>query len=642
MLTALCGFFLALTLLSMMPGWTFGTHEQWAIPAALCGAWFALKSAWSSIREKSLDVNLLMVLAAIGAIIVNRIEDAAVLLFLFSLSSTMEAMAMSKTQSAIEALVRLRPDEAIRLTDNGDERVAVTELKVGDSVRVLPFEPVPTDGTLTTERATINEAAMTGESVPVERVTGGKLMAGTQNLDSMLVMKVTHAVGDSTLDKIVALVQEAQDNKASGERISKWFGERYTIFVVAAFCLSLGIRLALHAPFADAFYSSLILLVALSPCALVISSPAASLSALAYAARHGILVRGGEYLEEAGRITRVALDKTGTLTAGLPKVVEVCVHRREPSPVVASATGEDCDDGHAIVCWHQHEDLNAAARQAIKLAASAEAFSTHPIAEAIVAYASEMQVPVPEATSHQAFAGLGVEAEVEGAKVRVGQLKFFGAENLPAGFEEHVEEMRSRGITAVLLKSGDEWAAIGLRDEPRPEAAGFVKALRDAGVQHVAMLTGDNEGTANAVAEEVGITEIYAALMPEDKQKLIQNWLDNGDRVMMVGDGVNDAPALTLANLGIAMGGLGSEVALRAADVVLVQDRISLLPQLIKLGRMTNSIIRVNLLFAAGVILALTISSFVIKLPLPVAVIGHEGSTVLVILNGLRLLRGPG
>lgn len=644
-LTALCGIFLLVSFLALIPGVNLGKSDHWAIAAALAGAYFAAKSAWASLSEKSLDVNLLMVVAAIGAVVVGHIDDAAVLLFLFSLSSTMESLAMARTQSAIEALVKLRPEKAIKITPEGDVSVPVEELQIGDHVRVLSYEPIPTDGALVTERASLNESSMTGESRSIEKVTGDQLLGGTQNLDSMLVLSVTKTVEDSTLSKIVNLVQEAQDNKASGERISKWFGERYTIFVVVAFLLSLGLRMAFKTPFNDAFYSSLILLVALSPCALVISSPAAALSALAYAARNGILVRGGQYIEEAGRVTSVALDKTGTLTAGTPMVVEICVSRAGKLATVGAAAecdscGPNCD---CIICWHDHENLNEDARETLRLAASAEAFSTHPIAEAIVAFANKSGLAIPESSSLQVHAGLGVEAVVEGRTIRIGQVKFFESQKseVPESFVEHVDEMRTRGLTAVLLHTGENWAAIGLSDRVRNESKSLISNLRKLGVSRIAMLTGDNVATANAIASEVGITDVHAALMPDDKLKLIENWVDSGERVLMVGDGVNDAPALSKAHLGIAMGGLGSEVALRAADVVLVSDRISRIPQLIGLGKLTNRVIRANLIFAAGVICCLTIASFVTKLPLPVAVIGHEGSTVLVILNGLRLLRGP-
>ena len=633
-LTTLCGLFLGIMFLSMIPGWSIGPPGQWAIPSVVCGAYYAIGAAWRSLRQKSLDVNTLMLIAAVGSVAVGRIEDAAVLLFLFSLGSALESMTMGKTQSAIEALVRLRPDQAILVASGGDREVKVEDLKVGDQVRVLPFEPIPTDGQLVTTSAGIDESALTGESEAVAKSAGDDLMAGTQNLDSMLVMEVTRPVGDSSLDKIVALVKEAQENQASGERISAWLGQTYTVFVIIAFLVSFGIRAGLGHPIQEAFYASLVLLVALSPCALVISSPAAALSALAFAAQRGALIRGGQVLEKAGHVTLVAMDKTGTLTQGRPQVGEVCVG----SPGMVSAGGPSCA---GILCWHPSEELKGDSRQALRLAAAAEAHSTHPIAEAIVGQARTLGLDIPEATSHQAHAGLGVETQIEGKTVRIGQLKFFESDEMPLDFEDHVNEIRDRGMTAALMNADGQWAAIGLRDAVRPGSRQLISDLRAIGLNKLTMLTGDNEGTAQAVAQQVGITDVRSGLMPQDKLRFAEEWKAEGEHVLMVGDGVNDAPALTAADIGIAMGSLGSEAALRAADIVLVQDRIQFIPTIIKLGRMTNAIIRANLIFAAGIVIALALASFVIELPLPIAVVGHEGSTVLVILNGLRLLRGP-
>lgn len=648
MLTALCGLFLVASLVVLIPGLEPYRHPALPILSVIFGSYFALGAAWRAVQDRRLDVNILMVLAAAGAIVVGHVEDAAALLFLFSLSSTLEHMAMAKTQSAIASLIKLRPDTAIRVGVEGDETVPTEDLRVGDTVRVLPFQQIPADGTMLQGNASIDESAMTGESTAIEKQEGDRLLAGTQNLDSMLTMRVTTEVGQSTLEKIVAIVQDAQENKASGERISQWFGQTYTIFVLASFLVSLGVRWAIGGG-ADwmnqALYPSLILLVALSPCAVVISTPASTLSALAYAARRGILVRGGEFIETAGTIRVVALDKTGTLTEGKPKLVEVCIGhpvRETCLAAIAEDRGHSCPDCTAITCWHREELPGPATREALRYAAGAEAFSTHPIAQAIVAAAHDEAIDVPEAESHRAVSGFGIEARIDGVNVKIGQLRFFESEDEPpVGFRDHVAEMRSRGLTAVLMRYGDEWCALGLRDEPRPTAKAFVDELHRAGVQRVAMLTGDNAATAQAVAQELGIDEVYAGILPDEKAQLIQEWVASKVPVAMVGDGVNDAPALASANIGIAMGGLGSDIALKAADVVLVQDRIERIPELMRLGQMANRIIRTNLFFASGVIVALTVSSLFFRLPLPVAVVGHEGSTVLVILNGLRLLRGP-
>jgi Cd2+/Zn2+-exporting ATPase len=644
-LTSLCAFFLAVSMVTKIPALSAWAWPGWAYLSVACGSYFALSAARDALRERKLDVNFLMVLAAAGAIAVDHVQDAAVLLFLFSLASVLEAMAMAKTRSAIEGLIQLRPATALRVEEGEDREVRVEDLQAGDLVRVLPFQSVPADARVEHGAGEVDESAMTGESRPVAKGAGDVLLAGTQNLDSMLVARVTAAVGDSTLEKIVALVRDAQENKASGERISQWFGQRYTLFVIGAFSVSLAVRAVTGAPTELALYASLTLLVALSPCALVISTPASTLSALAYAARRGVLVRGGQYIEAAGRIDVVALDKTGTITLGKPQLVEICVCQGLAVAVAAGRQCEgDCEVCDFISCWRRGDPIGEASAQMLRLAASAERFSTHPIAEAIVAAARQAGLSVPEASEHQAYPGLGLVARVEERDVKIGQGRFFGDEDghLPQSFRNHLQEMQGRGLTAVLMRAGDTWAAFGMRDEPRPEAPALVRALRDAGAKRVVMLTGDNPETAQAVAQAVGVDEVHAGLMPADKARLIGDWSDQGQRVMMVGDGVNDAPALTRASMGVAMGGLGSDVALNASDAVLVQDRLERLPELMRLGRMANRIIRTNLLFAAAVILVLTTLSFAITLPLPIAVLGHEGSTVIVILNGLRLLRGPG
>lgn len=647
-LTILC--FISLVL-GFIPGLSWLHYAACAF-----GGYFAVLDAWESIKNRDIDVHMLMVLAAVGAILVGHVDDAAGLLFLFSLSAALESMAMSKTRSAIESLIRLRPDTAIRIRDEQDEEVPASSLVKGDRVRVLPFQQLPADGVMETSAATVDESAMTGESRPVDKIVGDVVLAGTQNLDSMLVLRVTSEPGDTTLDKIVGLVQDAQDNKASGERISQWFGKRYTIFVLTTFFIVVAIRLILHQPPSSALYSALILLVALSPCALVISTPATTLSALAYAARMGVLVRGGEFIEKAGQVDLVALDKTGTLTEGQPHLVEICVGIRNANAacLVAAPAGHTCPECESILCWRNGMDLTPEAMRALRRAASAESFSTHPIAQALVDAARGMGVEIPEADDHVAVPGMGIVASVEGEEVRIGQPKIFeeSGDVPPAEFTEHYQEMQSRGLTAVLMKSSESWTAFGMLDTPRPQAADFVQALRAAGVKSVAMLTGDNRQTADAVAKIVKVDEVHAGLMPQDKSALLQKWVDEKHTVLMVGDGVNDAPALTLAHIGVAMGGLGSDVALNAADVVLVQDRLDRLPRLMSLGRMANRVIRANLLFATGMITTLTVFSFIwplipalkhlsAEMPLPLAVIGHEGSTVVVILNGLRLLRGP-
>ncbi len=638
-LTTLCGIFLVLSF--------FGLHPWVPYASVVFGSYFALKSAYEALQERNLDVNFLMVFAAIGAVALGHPSEAAVLLFLFSLSSTLEAFAMSKTKSAIEGLIKLRPDKAIKVTESGDASIHVNEIEVGDRIRVLPFEHIPLDGMLESGESSVNQSAMTGESVPVSVSPGSKVLAGTQNLDGMIVVKVSAKSGQTTLEKIVALVQDAQENKASGERISAWFGQRYTLFVIGAFVASLLIRLALHQPIGPALYAALTLLVALSPCALVISTPASTLSALAWAARNGMLVRGGEFIELAGKSDTLAIDKTGTLTAGKFELGEICVCEGVAEAVGAS--GSLCVDEDA--CWTGKGSMSDEAKRLLRAAAAAEQYSTHPIAEAIVEAARNQGLDVPEATEQHAHSGMGVTATVEGKSVKVGQRRFFeqGEERLSADFAIHAEELQRKGLTVVILDYEGQMAALGLHDAPRPSAASVIHELKQEGIQKVVMLTGDTRQTAEAVASEVGIDEVRAGLLPQDKEEIVAKLTDSGQGLIFVGDGVNDAPSLARATVGVAMGGLGSDIALNAADVVLMNDRLENIPRLVRLGRMTNAIIRTNLIFAGSVIVCLTFGTMIFdqflpsyrNLILPMAVVGHEGSTVLVILNGLRLLKGP-
>lgn len=630
-LTALCGIALIVGL--------FGIHPVIPYLSVAFGAYFALKSAWDSLRERSIDVNLLMVLAAIGAVVVGQPLDAAALLFLFSLSSTLESLAMARTRSAIEGLVKLRPDKAIRIRDGVEAKVPVEELKLDDLIKIPPFEGVPVDGVVVEGTSTVDQSAMTGESVPVHKVAGDRLLGGTRNLDNVLVAKVTSTVGDSTLDKIVSLVENAQENKASGERISAWFGQRYTIFVVVVFALALVIRLAIGETTNAALYASLTLLVALSPCALVISTPATTLSALAWSARNGMLVRGGEFIEKAGRIDTIALDKTGTLTQGKPQLVEICVCAKSMAAVGSSGAG--CTEEEA--CWHGEGQVSPQALELLRFAASAEQYAAHPVAEAIKAAAKEHQVTVPQASGETTVPGLGVSAMVEGKQVAIGQIEFVRSQGveIPDEFVQHLSSFYSKGMTVALLAVGDELAALGFMDTPRPEAKAFLERAKEAGVSQIVVLSGDTEKTVEAIAGELGIDQHRGALLPADKSAAIQKLVGEGRHVMMVGDGVNDAPPLAAATVGVAMGGLGSDIAMNAADIVLMHDRLDRIPEIMRLGRRTNNIIRANLYFATGVIVVLTLFSLFGKLPLPLAVIGHEGSTVLVILNGLRVLRGP-
>ncbi len=625
-LTILCGITLAVGL--------FQVHPIIPYLSVAFGSYFALKSAWDSLSERSIDVNLLMVLAAAGAVIVGEPLDAAALLFLFSLSSTLESLAMARTRSAIEELVKLRPANAVLILDGTETVVPVERLRVGDLIKIPPFEGIPVDSIVVSGQSSVEQSAMTGESVPVAKSVGEKLLGGTRNLEEVLIAKVASVVGDSTLDKIVALVEDAQENKASGERISTWFGKRYTVFVILVFAIALCLRLLIGETPSTALYASLTLLVALSPCALVISTPATTLSALAWAARNGILIRGGEFIEKVGHIDTIALDKTGTLTMGKPKLVEICVC----SKVQDEGT---CTDEEQ--CWHGEGQLSLSALTFLRYAAAAEQYASHPVAESIREKALEHHLAIPLASDEKVVPGKGVSAFVDGRKVVVGQVDFvesLGIE-IVQPFLDHILQFHAKGMTVALVAVGNEVAALGFMDTPRPEATEFLSTVKKQGVNDIVVLSGDTEKTVQAIANQLGIDRHHGALLPGDKSKAIAELIKSGKHVMMVGDGVNDAPPLAAATVGVAMGGLGSDIAMNAADIVLVHDRLDRIPEMMKLGRRTNRIIRANFFFATGVIALLTALSLLGRLPLPLAVIGHEGSTVIVILNGLRVLKGP-
>lgn len=619
-LTSLCGAFLIAGLLLPYPLLSY--------TAMVFGAWLPVKAASESLKSKQLDVNTLMLLAAFGSAALGLPFEGAVLLFLFSLSGTLESFALGRTKSAIEGLIKLRPSEAIIIDDSGEHGVPVKDVAVGQKVKVLPFENVPLDGKIITGQTSANEAAMTGEARPVSKALGDMMLSGTQNLDGSVVIEVTAAQGSTTLDQVVNLVQEAQQNQASGERISSWFGSRYTFFVIGVFTLSLILRLVFGQDLNRALYASLSVFVALSPCALVIASPSATLSALAWAARRGILVRGGDPIEQAGKASIIVLDKTGTLTRGKFTLVRA---------LVSQSTGEEC-------CVDILEGDAESARDVLSAAASLESHSTHPLAEAIVSAAQSKGLHWDEAQDVQVKPGLGLIGTVGKQEILVGQEALIPG--LPEDLLAKAEGFRADGLSTVVMKWGTQLALFGMRDEVRPESASVLKVLKQLGIKKTVMLTGDSLQPAEAAAKTVGIDEVYARQMPADKEARIAKLEEEG-HVIFVGDGVNDAPSLARASLGVAMGGLGSDIAMNAADAVLMKDSLNDLPRLVSLGQKTNRVIKGSLGFAAGVVVCLFFGTLLAdwllspearKAILPFAVLGHEGSTVLVILNGLRLL----
>ena len=585
--------------------------------------WDALKA----LRRGHLDIDLLMVLAALAAAAVGAVRDGAILLFLFSLAGTLEDYALGNTKRAVVSLMKLRPDTANVLRDDGTlEKVEVSAVRVGARVVVKPGERMPVDGRVLQGGSAVDQSPITGESVPVDKVVGDDVFAGSMNGHGALEITVTKEASQSTLTRMIELVTEAQSQRSPSERFSTWFGQRYTIFVLLGSAAALGIFLLIGLPRWEAFYKAATLLVVASPCAIVISVPAAVLSALAAAARMGVLFKGGGALEDFGSTGVIAFDKTGTLTEGKMHVTDV----------VGIAVGE--------------LDVLAAA-------AAVEQTSEHPLARSILEEAQEENLSVRPVSDTLALPGKGIRVTLAGERYWAGNRKMaaeVGADITDA-IESAVGRLEGEGKTTILVgKGGDHGEApaagpaavpavvlgvIGIGDTVRASARETLDALRAAGVGHMAVLTGDHGAVARNVGAQLGLPEdaIYADLLPEQKVDKIRELARYG-RVTFVGDGVNDAAALATASVGVAMGTAGSDVALEAADVALLSDDLRKLPHAYTLARQANRIIKQNLIFALGIMLVMVLITIFFFLPLPLGVLGHEGGTILVVANGLRLL----
>lgn len=598
--------------------------------AYITGGAFGLKGGLESLRERTIDVDLLMVLAALGAAIVGAPFEGALLLFLFSFSNVLQDYAMDRTRNAIRALMKLRPNQA--LIRRGDELVtlSVEKIVVGDRYVVRPGDRIPLDGMVIEGESTVDQASITGESMPVAKGPGQTVLAGTINQNGSLEAEVTRLAKDSTLAKLIKLVEEAQSEKAHTQRFLDKAEQYYAMGVIVFTILVAAVPVFfLGEAFNTAFYRAMTVMVAASPCALIISTPASILSAIGNGARKGVLFKGGVYMEQAAGIKVVAFDKTGTLTQGKPAVTDIVTLNVERSHVERDSV------------WHGNED------ELLALAAAVEAKSEHPLAQAVVEAARNRKLEVVEAQSFQAATGKGARGLVNGRDIRVGNQRYFEAFETVGSTEvtAAVEQLQADGKTAIIVAqmSDDGQTAhflgvIALADTVRPDAAPVVAELKSLGVQRVVMLTGDNERVAHAIAAQTGVDEYFADLLPEDKVRIVKELEANYGAVAMIGDGVNDAPALASASIGVAMGAAGTDVALETADVVLMADDLSNIPYLIALSRQTRKTLIVNLGFAMAAIAVMIVAIFWANMPLPVAVIGHEGGTVLVSLNGLRLL----
>jgi Cd2+/Zn2+-exporting ATPase len=574
------------------------------VPSALK----ALRSLWV---DRVLDIDLLMVVAAVAAAAVGAAFEGAVLLTLFSLSGTLEHQAMGKARRAVEALMALRPETALLRRDGGVEEVPVAGLRVGDVVVIRPGARMPVDGTIVEGEASINESTITGESVPVRKGPGAPVYEATVNLDGVLDLRVDRSSSESTVARMIQLVTQAQAAKAPSERFSAWFGQRYTVAVLAGSALAYAIFLYLGWPQQDALYRAATLLVAASPCAIVISVPAAILSALSAAARGGVLFKGGAALETLGAVRSFAFDKTGTLTTG----------QAEVTGIVSLMNSEDAF---------------------LELIAGIEAQSEHHIAGAIRRLMDRRGLVPATVNGITAVPSEGITGTDEIGPLWAGNPRL-AARMGAALTDPDLQRLSGGDQTVIYLGRGPQvLGAIAVADQTRDTSRAGVEALRKSGIGHIAMMTGDRRAVALRIGRELGLREdeIHSDLLPEDKVALIATLGESG-KVAYVGDGVNDAAALARADVGIAMGAAGSDVALQAADVALLSENMERLAAAHRLAQRTGRIIRQNLIFAMGAMVVLVTGSLFFALPLPLAVVGHEGGTVLVVLNGLRLLFDP-
>lgn len=564
----------------------------------------------SLIQERKLDVNLLMIIAAIGAAAIGYWLEGAVLIFIFALSGAMEQVAEAKSRKDLSSLMEMKPETALLVDGQGQRVVSIEELRIGDCVLIRPGSRIPVDGQVIEGRSEVNQASITGESLPVDKGEGDEVYAGTMNGRGSLLVKVTRLAEESLFSKIIRLVEKAQNEVPHSqqviERLEKWY--------VSAVLIVTGILMFLPPilfswNWSDSFYRAMVFLVVASPCAVMASIMPTVLSAMSNGARKGVLFKGSMVLEGLAGVKVVAFDKTGTLTEGRLQVTDV---------IPVGKYGEE---------------------EVLRISASIESVSEHPIAQAVVAEARERGLELQRPSLFESMTGRGVVAKWSGERWKVGKPSFVSEGELTAENANIVSGLEKDGKTVIGVASAEGVVGwIALQDRIRPEAKEAVSRLKRLGIR-VVMLTGDRRSTGEAIGARVGVDEVYTELLPEDKVRLIKELETKYGRVAMAGDGVNDAPALATASVGIAMGQAGSDVALDVADVVLMNDDLDRVATTLSLGRRARTVILQNLAFASLVIISLIFANFGGHLSLPFGVVGHEGSTILVILNGLRLLR---
>ncbi|MFE9338034.1 heavy metal translocating P-type ATPase [Streptomyces sp. NPDC007063] len=611
-LAALALFLLALpAYLLGGPAWLWGTLFA---ATYITGGWEPGWEGCKALKDKTLDVDLLMVVAALGAAAIGQVLDGALLIVIFATSGALEAVATARTADSVRGLLDLAPDTATRLLPGGaEESVDAQTLSAGDTILVRPGERVGADGQVIDGTSDVDQATITGEPLPVAKQAGDEVFAGTVNGAGALRVRVQRDPSDSVIARIVKMVEEASETKAPTQLFIEKIEQRYSIGMVLATLAVFLVPLALGDELRSALLRAMTFMIVASPCAVVLSTMPPLLSAVANAGRRGVLAKSAAVMERLGQVDMVALDKTGTLTEGTPRVTDV-----RPLP----GTGLDED-------------------ALLTMAAAAEHPSEHPLARAVVDAARTAGLTMPGAANFTSAPGLGVTATVDGHTVQIGSpSRLFTGTAARTPYEGAVAELEKAGRTAVaVLRDGQLVGVLGIADRPRPDATAAVAALTELTGRTPVLLTGDNEHAARCLAAEVGITDVLAGLLPQDKVAAVKEWEAEGRRVLVVGDGVNDAPALAAAHSGIAMGKAGSDLALETADAVVVRDELAAIPSIVRLSRTTRRLVIQNLAIAGTFIAALVAWDLIGTLPLPLGVAGHEGSTVIVGLNGLRLLR---
>ena len=596
---------------------TFASSPDWVHLAlyGLCyvfGGGVLFLDTLKGLARGRFDIDFLMLVAGIGAAVLGRYLEGGLLFFLFSLGHALEHYAMGRARNAIRALGSLTPKTALRIDQDAEHLVPVESLEIGDRIRIRSNARISADGTILEGSSSIDQSSVTGESIPVERGEGEQVFAGSLNGDQVLVVRVDKLSTDTTMARMITLVEEARANKGSSQRFTEKFTRIYVPIVLAGTVLLILVPPLLNAlTWSEAFIRAMTVLVGASPCALAISTPSAVLSGIAQAARNGVLIKGGRQLEALGRIRAIGMDKTGTLTLGRPELEQV---------ELVSASSEE---------------------EVLKLAGALEFQSTHPLAKAITRTLQARNIKASSAEEVTAEAGIGVVGVIDGRQYRIGSERLLFESKLPEveATRGIIDRLQSEGRTTMILASEDSVLAVfGLADQPRANAAETVRQLKKVGLKKIVMITGDNRQVGEIMAARIGVDAVHAELMPEDKIEVIKRLARQNKSVAMVGDGVNDAPALAAATVSLAMGAGGTDVALETADIALMADDLSKIPFTIGLSRQVKSIIEQNFLISMGVIAALVPIAALGLTPMWVAVIFHEGSTLVVVGNALRLL----